>query len=172
MSGWGQATQCDAIDPTGARCVLQAGHLDRHRAAAASPRPKGMAVGLVGLTVLIAAEILDIFLSIVAYYGMGGARETPGVAFNLMLLGWVILPVGVILSAMQRRRAALACAAVVLLQVPVGLLALSSSGPSGDVVADGIVVLAFAIPGLLLLGYIWVTPRLVGHGQRAGTTRA
>jgi hypothetical protein len=157
MSGWGHGAQCDAVDPAGNRCVLWEGHSGSHGVAPARPRPIAFVVAII---VLIVGEIANLLTTFVAYYGLGGATSTPGPVFGVMWLGLIVLPVGMALSWMQRRRAAIACVVLLLLQVPVGLLALGQSGWSGDPAADVMSILVFAIPGLLLTGYLWVQPRL------------
>ncbi len=162
MNGWGQVAQCDAVDPAGHRCVLVDGHPGPHGAAPARPRPIAFVVALI---VLMVGGITMLFNTVVAYYGLGGARATPGPVLDVMWLGLIVLPAGLALGWIQRRRAAIACVAILLLQIPVGMIAMAQHGPSGNLWSDGATILLFAIPGLLLAGYILVLPRFLDRGQ-------
>jgi hypothetical protein len=101
VTGWVERPQCDAVDPAGNRCILEAGHAGRH----------GLAAPRSGLL------------------------------------------------------AAIVVAAVVLLVSRPGCSPWRNAHPV-ICLADGVLFLAFALPGLLLPGYVWAEPWLMLHGNR------
>jgi hypothetical protein len=169
VPGWGHVERCDAVDPAGNRCALQAGHPGSHRPATAAPRHELLVI-VVSLLVLGAAELVNLILGVAAYYGLGGANKTPEPPWlELILSAHIVLLIGVVFVLLRRWRAAIACAAaVLLLDVPAGLVAEMTHGTVTGVMAYGTTALLFAIPGLLLLGLVGVARHLYGGAPATG----
>jgi hypothetical protein len=114
MSGWGPATQCEAVDGSGTRCVLPAGHVGDHAAQpAAKPRSAGrpnwaLPVFVVGLLAAAAALFFDA-LFVIRQNSAGASRYDSFVLlYNTALvpLAAILLAIGglaLIRPAMERR---------------------------------------------------------------------
>jgi hypothetical protein len=120
-----------------------------------------LAVIAVGLVLLAMAEMIDLTVGAVVYFGF------PDVA-ALVLLGPILLLVGFVACMVQSRsaagwpwgaRIAIACAAAYLVQVMAAGIAFLSDHV--EIISLVVMLVFFSLPALLLLTFVRITPRLL-----------